>query len=131
MPFVCVYVFKQKLRKNDLKRIKDEIPEVFVQLAQSKGQRYTSTNVGVTILDGVSRNVFSPESHAKGFQGLDVLLLIYGVMPNNYDQQELRERLESKFRDKWVVRARIFDVKEDHWKVPVWPEGYTPLWKLS
>ena len=130
MPFVCTFVFRQKLRESDVLRIKEEVPDVFVRLAQSKGQRFDPQRVGLSILDAVSRNIFSPESHAKGFQGLDILLLVFGTIPDVRERDTLREELESCFRDRWVVRARVFDVPIEHWKVPVWDASYVPMWNF-
>jgi len=75
--------------------------------------------------------VFSPESHAKGFQGLDILLLVFAKISEERNREELREALETQFRDKWVTRARIFDVEDDKWKVGRWMDDDAVVWNPS
>lgn len=131
MPFVSVFVFRQKLRQPDIERVLDDIPEVFTKLAQSKGHDFDPERVHVALIDGAARNVFSPESHAKGFQGLDILLLIFAKITQEEDREELREHLESQFRDRWVTRARIFDVPDSKWKVGTWTDEDSPIWGMD
>ena len=113
MPFVAVFVFRQRLRSGEVERILEEVPEIFAHVAQSRD--LDIDNVSVNVIDGVPRNVFSPESHAKGFQGLDILLLIFGLEGEEEDHASLREALESQFRDRWVARARIFPKEDGYW----------------
>lgn len=131
MPFVSVFVFRQKLRPADVQRVLVDIPDVFSKLAQSKGHKFDTDKVHVCVVDGAARNVFSPESHAKGFQGLDILLLVFAKIEHSEDASELRENLESQFRDRWVTRARIFDINDDMWKVGRWLDDDGPVWDLQ
>lgn len=128
MPFVSVFVFRQKMRQPELERVMTEIPAVFGRLAQARGAAFEEERVSVVLVDGAARNVFSPESHAKGFQGLDILMLVYAKIANDEDAEELRENLETQFRDKWVTRARIFSVEDERFKVGVWPDPNAVAW---
>ncbi|MDX9721297.1 MAG: hypothetical protein RBU37_11175 [Myxococcota bacterium] len=130
MPFVAVYVFRQKLRQAEVERVLEEIPATFSKLASTHGSVFPEERVSVALIDGVARNVFSPDSHAKGFQGLDILLLIFASFDCEEDQEELREALEAQFRDRWVTRARIFDVGEDRWHVGQWTCDDDVFWQL-
>jgi len=131
MAFVAVFVFRQKLRPDDVQSILQEIPESFSRLAQNQGIDYSMEQVGVTLIDGAPRNVFSPESHVKGLQGLDILLLVFAQIPNESDRELLREELESQFRDRWVARARIFSGESSHWKVARWLDDSAVVWSPS
>jgi len=128
MPFVAVYVFRQKMRQAEVERVLTEIPSVFSRLSQARGEVYDEDRVSVVLVDGAARNVFSPESHAKGFQGLDILLLVFAKIENSEDKDELRENLESQFRDKWVTRARIFSPEDSYWKVSRWDSDDSVAW---
>ncbi len=116
MAFVAVFVFRQRLRQSEVERVLDDVPETFARLAQSRGAPFSPDKVQVHVTDGVPRNVFSPESHSKGFQGLDVLLLIFGLEGSEEDHDAAREALESQFRDRWVARARIFGREDGYWR---------------
>lgn len=120
MPFISVFVFRQKMRQSEIERVMTDIPAVFGRLSQARGQAFDEERVSVVLVDGAARNVFSPESHAKGFQGLDILMLVFARIDDEEDAEDLREALESQFRDKWVTRARIFSADEDRWKVGRW-----------
>ena len=128
MPFVAVFVFRQKMRQPEIDRIMVDIPEVFTRIAQSRGKIYDPSRVGVVLVDGAARNVFSPESHAKGFQGLDILMLVFAKIPSADDRELLRETLEAQFRDRWVTRARIFDPPDEKWKVSNWSDQDGVIW---
>lgn len=128
MPFVSVFVFRQKMRQPEIERVMSEIPAVFGRLSQARGDAFDEERVSVVLVDGAARNVFSPESHAKGFQGLDILLLVFAKIANNDDAEELRENLETQFRDKWVTRARIFAADDEHFKVGHWPDDTAVEW---
>lgn len=131
MAFVAVFVFRQKLRPDDVQSILQEIPESFSRLAQNQGLEYSTDRVGVTLIDGAPRNVFSPESHVKGLQGLDILLLVFAQIPNEEDRELLREELESRFRDRWVARARIFSGDPSYWKAARWLDDAAMVWSPS
>jgi len=128
MPFVSVFVFRQKMRQPEIERVMSEIPAVFGRLSQARGEVFDEDRVSVVLVDGAARNVFSPESHAKGFQGLDILLLVFAKIANDEDAEELRENLETQFRDKWVTRARIFSAGDDKFKVGAWPDPSAVEW---
>lgn len=128
MAFVAVFVFRQKMRQPDVERVLDDIPGVFTRLSQARGKVHDPDKITVVLIDGAARNVFSPESHAKGFQGLDILMLVFAKIRNSEDEDELREALESQFRDKWVTRARIFDPEDDKWKIGRWLSDDDIVW---
>jgi len=131
MPFVSVFVFRQKMRKAEVDRVLDDVPNIFARISQSRGESFDKDKVSVVLVDGAARNVFSPESHAKGFQGLDILLLVFAKISEERNREELREALETQFRDKWVTRARIFDVEDDKWKVGRWTDDDAVVWNPS
>ena len=131
MPFVAVFVFRQKMRESDVESVLTDIPAIFNKVAQSRGDDFDPDRVSVVLVDGAARNVFSPETHAKGFQGLDILFLVFAKIPDPQHADLLRESLESQFREKWVTRARIFAADDEHWKVGRWLDDDAVLWKLG
>lgn len=123
MPFVSVFVFRQKMGPPELARVMGDVPAVFERLAKARGQDFDASRVAINVVDGAPRNVLSPDAQARGFQGLDILMLVFARIDRAEDAEELREALESQFRDQWVTRARIFATDADHWKVAAWSEG--------